>query len=183
MKLLSDGDLIRAIQEGDILAYEILVKRYQHGLYVFIMRIVHDTAVSGDIAQDTLVKVYEIIDRIDTRKKFSTLVFEIAKNEAISYLRRKKHTLSLDEIVDIGVEESLAEDLYRSDIATIVRASVRALPVKYREVITLYYFHELSYEEIAKKIRMPINTVRTHLRRGKEMLRKVLQEHENNRRI
>jgi len=179
MKTPTDEELVRAIQEGDVLAYETLIKRYQHGLFVFVMRLIHDEANASDIVQNTLVKVYEIIDRIDIKKKFSTFVFEIAKNAAISELRRRKHKVSLEEIVDFTEEESFVEELYRADLASQVRISVRALPLRYRTVISLYYFDDLSYEEIAGKLHLPINTVRTHLKRGKEQLRILLQHYEN----
>jgi len=176
---VSDEELVKAIQEGNILAYEKLIKRYQRGLFIFVMRIVHNEAVASDVVQNSLVKVYEIIDRIDVKKKFSTLVFEIAKNAAISELRHKKHNVSLEEIVDFTEEESFIEELFSSNLASQVRQSVKILPRQYRIVITLYYFEDLSYEEIAAKLHLPINTVRTHLKRGKEQLRKLLQNYEN----
>jgi RNA polymerase sigma-70 factor, ECF subfamily len=180
MKKVTDEELVRLIQDGDVLAYEELVKRYQHGLYVFLLRFVHDDTIASDIVQNSLVKVYEVIDRIDTSKKFSTFVFEIAKNFAISELRRRNKTVSLEEIVDITEEKSFIEELYRSDVGEIVRESVRSLPEKYRTVITLYYFDDLSYEEIAGKLHIPVNTVRTHLKRAKEQLKKLLEPYENN---
>lgn len=176
---VTDEQLVRAIQEGDVLAYETLIKRYQHGLFFFVLRIVHDDAIASDVVQNSLVKVYEIIDRIDTKKKFSTFVFEIAKNAAISELRKRKHDISLEEIVDFAEEESFVEELYQADLENQVRNIVKHLPPKYRAVITLYYFEELSYEEIGRKLRLPINTVRTHLKRAKEQLKKLLQPYEN----
>jgi RNA polymerase sigma factor (sigma-70 family) len=176
---VTDEELVRAIQEGDVLAYETLVKRYQHGLFVFVLRIVRDSALASDVVQNSLVKVYEVIDRIDTKKKFSTFVFEIAKNAAISELRKRKHDVSLEEIVDFAEEESFVEAIYRADLAGQVRESVASLPAKYRTVISLYYFEDLSYEEMGEKLKLPINTVRTHLKRAKEQLKKLLQPYEN----
>lgn len=179
MKTPTDEELVKDIQGGDVLAYEELVKRYQRGLYAFVMRFLHDEAASFDVVQSSLIKVYEVIDRIDTRRKFSTFVFEIAKNAAISELRRKKTHVSLEEIVDLGEEESFIEELYRTDLGSQVREFVRRLPPKYRTVITLYYFDDLSYEEIGKRLHLSINTVRTHLKRAKEQLRKKLGDYEN----
>jgi RNA polymerase sigma-70 factor (ECF subfamily) len=169
-----DMELVRAIQKGDILSYEELVKRYQKGLYVFIMRIVHDEHATSDIVQDTFIKTYQHIDSIDTTKKFSTFIFEVAKNTAFSYLRTKKNHVSLEEVEIVQEEESFVEKLYRWDIIRDVRTSVSRLPDKYKRVITLYYFEELSYEEISKKLSLPINTIRTHLKRAKEQLKKEL---------
>jgi RNA polymerase sigma-70 factor, ECF subfamily len=175
----TDEELVIAIQHGDILSYEELVKRYQHGLYVFIMRYMHDEAWSRDIVQNALVKVYECIDRINPKKKFSTFVFEIAKNAAISDLRRRRRHISLEKIVDLEEEVSFVEDFYRADVAQKVRTAVGKLSPKYRDVISLYYFEDLSYEDIGKRLHIPVNTVRTHLKRGKEQLKLALHQYEN----
>jgi RNA polymerase sigma factor (sigma-70 family) len=170
----SDKQLVLAIRDGDILSYEELVKRYQHGLYVFVFRIVHDEAVSHDVTGEALFKVYETIDRIDITKKFSTYVFEIAKNLAISYLRSHKKHISIEEVAYVEDEESFLEEFYRWDRAEVVHAAVARLESKYKNVITLYYFEDLSYEEVGKKLRIPTNTVRTHLARAKEKLKKLI---------
>ncbi len=172
MKLNTDEELILAIQQGDISSYEQLVKRYQRGLYFFVMRILHDDAASADVVQDSLVKVYQIIDTIDTRRKFSTFLFEIAKNASFSILRKKQKIVSLDVIGDIEDDKSFIENYLRQDIAERVHASVQSLAEKYKIVLQLYYFEDASYEEIAKKLRIPVNTVRTHLKRAKEAFKK-----------
>ncbi|OGG31269.1 hypothetical protein A3A63_01135 [Candidatus Gottesmanbacteria bacterium RIFCSPLOWO2_01_FULL_46_9] len=174
MNRQTDEELVVAVQEGDILSFEALVKRYQRGLFFFIMRFVRDEGTAGDIVQETLFKVYQVIDDVDTARKFSTFIFEIAKNKAISHLRSRKKHVSLDEVTDVAEDESFIEQFLRKDLAFSVRAAVKKLPKKYRDVISLYYFDELSYEEVGSKLHMPVNTVRTHLRRGKEQLRKLL---------
>jgi RNA polymerase sigma-70 factor, ECF subfamily len=175
MSQISDMELVAAIQKGDILSYETLVKRYQKGLFVFVMRIVYDGHAASDVIQETFIKTYQHIGDIDTTKKFSTYIFEIAKNTAISFLRRRKKHVSLDQVTDVQEEESFIEEIYRWDVIRKVRSTVSGLPKKYRQVISLYYFDELSYEEISKKLSLPINTVRTHLKRAKEQLKKDLQ--------
>lgn len=167
----NDNELILFIREGDVLAYEELVKRYQRGLYAFVFRIIHDEAASHDIVIDTLYKVYQNIDTIDVTKKFSTYVFEIAKNASFSFFRSHKHHASLEDIAGVEAEESFLEQLYRGDSARDVRTAVSKLEKKYRNVIRLYYFEDLSYEEVGKKLRLPINTVRTHLSRAKQKLK------------
>jgi RNA polymerase sigma-70 factor, ECF subfamily len=175
MSQMTDMELVAAIQKGDILSYETLVKRYQKGLFVFVVRIVRDEHGASDIVQETFIKTYQHISAIDTTRKFSTYIFEIAKNTAISYLRSRKKHVSLESVVDVQEEESFVEELYRWDVIRKVRSTVSELPEKYRQVISLYYFDELSYEEISKKLSLPINTVRTHLKRAKEQLKKDLQ--------
>jgi RNA polymerase sigma-70 factor, ECF subfamily len=175
MSLLSDMELVRAIQAGNILSYETLVKRYQKGLFVFVMRIVHDEHAASDIVQETFIKTYQHIGNIDVDKKFSTYIFEIAKNTAFSYIRSKKNHISLEDVTDALEEETFVEKLYRWDMIHMVRHAVSQLPTKYKHAISLYYFDELSYDEISKKLSLPINTVRTHIKRAKEQLKKELK--------
>lgn len=168
----TDEQLVLAIQQGDISAYELLVKRYQRGLYFFVLRILHDEAAAADVVQDSLIKVYQLIESIDVSRKFSTFLFEIAKNASISLLRKKKQTISLEITGDIEDDESFIEQYLRQDMFNQVKRCVQLLPRKYKMVLTLYYFDDLSYEEISKKLKIPINTVRTHLKRAKEAFKK-----------
>ncbi len=170
----TDLELILAIQEGDVLAFEVLVKRYQYGLLAFTNRIVHDHAVAQEVVQDAFLKVYKYIDRVDPARKFSTYLFEITKNTAISALRAKKYTVSLEKVVEATEDGSFYEDFVRADEGVWVRRAVNKLEKKYKKVITLYYFGDLSYEEISKKLSLPINTIRTHISRAKIELKKIL---------
>lgn len=174
MEPLTDEQLVRAIQEGDVLSYEQLVTRYEHRLLAFAYRIVGSHEAAQEVVQDSLFAVYKTIDRIDTTRKFSSYVYEITKHAAISYLRKQHHTMTLDESVSIDGDEAMYENLGRNETQAEVRKAVLSLPQKYRDVLQLYYFDELSYEEIAKKLAVPINTIRTHVRRAKNELTKLL---------
>jgi RNA polymerase sigma-70 factor, ECF subfamily len=174
MSKMTDEELVLAIRDGDIASFEELVKRYQHGLFVFVMRFLRDEQASLDIVQESLVKIYTLIDKIDVNRKFSTFLFEIAKNSAISEFRKRKHSVSLEQIVDLENDETFMEQFLRLDAAQNVRRAVKKLPGKYQRVITLYYFDELSYEEVSKRLKVPVNTIRTHLKRAKVQLKKLL---------
>ncbi len=171
----TDEALVSKIQEGDVLAFEILVKRYQRRLFSFVFRIVYDAHAAEEVVQDTLFGAYKTIDRVDVTKKFSSYLFTIAKNTAISYLRRRKQTVSLKNIEEQAQEEeTLYKGLIEAEKQHRVREALRALEEKYRRVIALYYFDDLSYEEISQKLKLPVNTVRTHLLRAKKKLKEVL---------
>lgn len=174
MSTQSDKELVLSVQSGDLHAFEVLVERYQYGLHVFAVRYVHDADAASDIVQDTFITLYRVIDTVDTAKKLSTFLFEIAKNKAISYLRTRKKLVPLTEAEDISAETSFIEEYLREDVIARVRKAVSELPEKYERVVTLYYFRELSYEEIADKLSVPINTVRTHLKRAKDRLKTML---------
>lgn len=174
MSVKKDEELINEIKEGDISAFEEIVRRYQQRLAVFVYRIIDNEYDSEDIVSEVLFKVYKTIDRVDTARKFSTYVYQIAKNDAISYLRGKKYNRSLEELEFIDEDESVYEQISRKENIEKVDLVIEKLGGKYKEAVKLYYFEDLSYEEIGRKLKLPVNTVRTHLRRAKESLRKYL---------
>ena len=175
MNMKTYEELVLAIQLGDILAYRDLVTRHQHGLFAFVVRITRDESVSREIVGDSFVRVYEHIDDIDVNKKFSTFLFEIAKNLAFTYLRKKKQTVSLETVEYLEDDSSFLDDMFREETKNEVRQAVSRLPQKYRTVIEQYYFEDKSYEDISLVNHIPINTVRTHIKRAKIALRKELE--------
>ncbi len=170
----SDEELVRDVARGSISAFEHLVRRYQRKLHAFIVHMTDDDAAAQDIVQESFISLYKTIDRVDPKRKFSSYVFAIAKNTAISYFRSKKKEVSLEDIVIAGEDESLLTELIASERQHVIGQALAKLSEKYRRVVQLYYFDDLSYEEISKKMRLPIGTVRTHLLRAKAALRKLL---------
>ncbi len=175
MHIPSDTELIRSVQRGDIFAFELLVKRYQKPLVHFAYRFLKSEQEAEEVAQDAFVRLYKTIDRVDDSRKFSTYLFEITKNAAISALRKKKQTVPLETIVEHAADESLYETFVQKERGSRVRQAIRRMEKKYRDIIHLYYFEDLSYEQISSALRLPINTVRTHLRRAKEDLKKRIR--------
>ncbi|MBI2404801.1 RNA polymerase sigma factor [Candidatus Gottesmanbacteria bacterium] len=172
----TDEELVSEIQKGDVLAFEILVKRYQRRLFSFVLHVLYHVHAAEEVVQDTLFAAYKTIDRVDTTKKFSSYLFAIAKNTAISYLRRRKQTISFASIEEQAhEEETLYDSLIEAEKQDHVKEAISQLEDKYRSVITLYYFDDLSYQEISKKRKLPVNTVRTHLFRAKKELKALLQ--------
>lgn len=173
MKDEKDEKLIRETQAGNIRAYEVIVRRYQGKLFSFVYRLVGEEEAAEEIIQDTLFNVYKKVDHIDTTKKFSTYIFEIAKNGAISYLRKRKITIPLEDYDLVDLDESIYGKMAKLDEKNDLQKALTKLGQKYQRIIRLYYFDDLSYEEIGSKLKIPLNTVRTHLHRAKKLLRKI----------
>lgn len=159
--MVLDEELIMRVKKGEMGAFEELVKRYQRRLVNFAGRMVGEDG--QDVAQEAFLAVYKNIGKVDVKRKFSTYLFEIAKNRAIDVLRKKKTVQLADEIV--------YEEEYKDDYITRL---VERLEERYRQVIKMYYWDDLSYEQIAVVLALPVNTVRTHLRRAKQSLRRIL---------
>lgn len=178
MRVKSDVDLVLSVQEGDVFAFELLVKRYQRKLHSFVLHLVGDSFAADDVVQESFINLYKTIERVDPKKPFSTYIFSIARNTAISFLRSKKKQVPLEDIVLADDDESLYEDIIAAERKKVVARALAQLEERHRRIIRLYYFDDLSYEEIGRKMRIPINTVRTHLFRAKQALRKIFSKNE-----
>lgn len=170
----TDGELVRAVQEGSIRAFELLVNRYQKRLVAFITRFTHDEAMAEDVVMESLFSLYKTIDRVDTSKKFSSYLYTSVRNAAYSQLRKKKPQVSLTEVFEISDDRRGEQSLFSFYDRERVADALQKIPNSYATVLRLYYFDQLSYEEIARKVRLPVNTVRTHLNRGKSALKKIM---------
>lgn len=168
MRNIADETLVVDVQDGNIGAFEVLVRRYQGKLYRFVLRNVHgDHAAAEDVVQESFISLYKTIERVDTKKKFSSYIYSIARNRTISYLRGLKIHSPLESAEFLSASESPERD---DDLIE----ALHSLDKKYERVLSLYYFDNLSYEEISKRLKFPLNTVRTHIKRAKEVLRKKL---------
>jgi len=170
----SDEHLVKRIQDGDIPAFELFVKRYQKRVWFFVSKFVFSPQLVEEIVQDALFSFYRSIGKVDTTRTISTYLFTIAKHVAIDKLRQMKKTIRLDDIDLAYDDESLYEELIRFDKAQEVQKALKTLSTGEQRVFRLYFYDELSYEEISGVVGIPINTVRTNLRRAKAALRKIV---------
>ena len=175
MKLKSDEELVQEVQEGNISAFEEFVRRYQGKLHSFVTYIMHDAQEAQDVVQDSFISLYKSIDRIDSSRKFSSYLFTMTRNQAISHLRRRKFHAPLEEAERLSHPESLETHALEEDEKHRIGEALDAIDNKYKKVISLYYFEDISYEEIAKRLKLPVNTIRTHLRRAKAALREAMK--------
>jgi RNA polymerase sigma-70 factor, ECF subfamily len=171
-----DAALVAATLAGGSEAFGTLVERYDRAVYNLALRTMRDGEEAKDVAQETFFKAFRSLRTYRPSAKFSTWIFAIAYHACCDRLaRRKRYTdAELPERADpTPGPESLA---IRRDETLRLRAAIDALPEKYRIVITLYHLQGRQYEEIARVLELPMGTVKTHLFRAKEMLRKRLAE-------
>ncbi|HYW55285.1 MAG TPA: sigma-70 family RNA polymerase sigma factor [Dongiaceae bacterium] len=169
-----DQALIAAALAGRSEAFGELVRRYERAVYNLAVRTLRDRTEAEDATQEAFFKAYRALGSFRPGAKFSTWIFTICYRGCCDRLAKRKR-LSGDELPDRADPSAgpavLAE---RSDEAQRLRAAIDALPDKYRAVITLYHLQGKQYEEIATVLNLPLGTVKTHLFRAKEQLRKVL---------
>ena len=173
----SDEKLILRFQEGDINAYNELVKRYKDRLLNFALRYFNNVEQAEDVVQDTLIKLYTHASYYKDVAKFSTWIFTIAKNNALTELRKnkRKKTDSLwtddGQVIDINSKEESLDSKVQNEIAIDqLNKFLDEIPENFRMAVVLRDFEELSYEEISKILEIPIGTIKSRINRGRIQL-------------
>jgi RNA polymerase sigma-70 factor, ECF subfamily len=182
----TDEDLVAAVLEGDRERFGDLIDRYQGRLVNYLFRLLRNADDAHDLAQEVLVKVYQVLDRYDPQYKFSTWLFRVAQNAAIDQIRRRRlKVVSLRQEDEEGEgrdwdlpspERGPYGELRNQERREAIQEAIESLPWEYRELILLRHFGELPYEEIARIKEMPLGTVKNKLFRGRQMLKEKLQD-------
>lgn len=192
---LVDKDLVDRILHGnDQLAYATLLNKYRKAVYFTILKMVSNQDDAEDLTMQAFTKAFKNLDKYDNSYAFTTWLFRIASNSAIDHLRKRRlNTTSLDAslydddedgnsanigstLVDSGADPE--EEFVLEQRSKIMREVIETLDQKYKELIQLYYFEELKYEEISVRLNLPLGTVKVRLRRAKDFLAKLLKGHE-----
>ena len=186
---LSDHALIEATTKGDEEAFAEIVRRYRNPITNYLYRFLNDYEEAVDLAQETFVRVYFAAERYHTEFAFSTYIYRIASNLAISELRRRKRrkVLSLTGLFNSGEDTSDFQpaderklqdvDLIDSEQNAIIGKAIAALPVKYRAPIVLRDIEGKSYEEIAEILKLGLGTTKSRISRARALLKEKLKGH------
>jgi len=184
---LSDEKLILRFQEGDINAYNELVKRYKDRLLNFVFRYFNNREQAEDVVQDTLIKLYTHASYYKKIAKFSTWIFTIAKNNALTELRKnkRKQTDSLwtedGKVIDINSKEQSLDVKVQNEIAIDqLNKFLDEIPENFRMAVVLRDFQELSYDEISKILEIPVGTIKSRINRGRIQLAEKMKHFKEN---
>ena len=166
-----DNELIAHIMNGDQEQYSTLIDRYKQSIYRHCFYIIRDEDGAEDVAQEAFIKAYTHLGRYDAGKaSFKTWLYTIATRECLSYLRRQK-SMPLEDDIEVVGDTAPTDQLAKDDE---LHQAVMRLQPKYRTVISLYYWHNYPYEEIAKVMDVPVGSVRGWLHRAKKELKEAL---------
>lgn len=182
-----DRELVARALDGDQRAYRDLENKYRDPLARHVGKMVKHKGQVEDLVQEALIKAFNSLKSYSTDYAFSTWVYKIATNHTIDYLRKKKlQTLSIDKPVQTKEGElqmELPDSTWRPDkhiVAdqrnTLINAAIAQLPEKYHKVIEMRHVQELSYEEIAVELELPLGTVKAHIFRARALLYKYLKD-------
>lgn len=182
-----DRATVREALAGDQRAYERLVGKYQGPLRRHVGKMVRDQQQVDDLVQEAFVKAFGSIESYNPDYAFSTWLYRIATNHTIDYIRKKKlPTRSIDKPIqtrDGELQMELPDSTYRPDKAVvrdqrnaILREAIEALPPKYHRVIVMRHQEEMTYDEIATELDLPLGTVKAHIFRARALLNKTLRD-------
>src|SRR4051794_28788923 len=165
---------------GDPAAWEVLFKRYQLPLYVYVFELVRDEQASLDIVQETFINAARHLGSLRDDQKFGSWLFGIAHQKCIQRWRKRSKEETLREefaatIPDFD-EEGPVEVLIREEQEAEFMESLNRLPLPQRSVLLLHFVEEFSLEEIASVTGAQLGTVKSRLHYAKKALRKILQE-------
>lgn len=187
-KALYDYRLVkRALEDADQKAYAELMGRYRDSVYYMLLKMVNNKDDAEDLTVEAFGKAFKRLSQYTPNFAFSTWLFRIATNNCIDFIRRKrKNTFSIDQPMEDDEGGEMVMDL-RSDTLDpeqhimkkqkimMLRELVDKLKPRYRTLIEMRYFQELSYEEIADQLELPLGTVKAQLFRAREFLYNVLK--------
>jgi RNA polymerase sigma-70 factor (ECF subfamily) len=176
-----DWQLVESARQGDERAFATLVDRYQEPVVNFCWRMVGSRQDAEDLAQDSFVRLYRYLGRIEPRAKFSTALFGIARNLTLNYIRDQKRrgrgrtaSLARNDETERPVEDHDAvpdRQARLQEIGRLIEQAMQELTPRHREVLILRELEGLDYDSIARVVRCSKGTVKSRINRAREQLR------------
>ncbi len=181
--------LVRRAQAGEQAAFSVLVQAHADRIFNYLLRMVGDREEAEDLAQETFLRAWQSMNRFRGGAAFSTWLYRIATNLAIDALRRRKrrgHEESLDQPLEHENGEQHRdlpdpdrppdEQVIAGELQQIVWAAIGKMSPKLRAVLIMYDFEQLTYEEIAQALRVPLGTVKSRLFNARKQLKSLLEQ-------
>lgn len=176
--MYTDEQLISFVLAGKEQMYREIVIRYQHKVFSASIKFANNHSDAEDIAQEVFLQAYKSLDTFRFDSKFSTWLYRITVNKCLDWKRKNKNLLETGEFneqitqkftMDLFLEDSILQKEQEEQLKNVIAE----LPEVYQSVITLYYFDNLSYQDIANKLNVAKKTVESRLYRGKQMLKEI----------
>jgi RNA polymerase sigma-70 factor (ECF subfamily) len=172
----SDESLIAKVADGNRLAMQVLFAQHHTRVYRFVLRLLRSEAVAEDMTSEAFLSVWRQANRFQARSTFSTWLLAIARNKAMTELRRRRDVVDDGDIDETADPTDDPEATYAvKQRAKILRKCLRQLSREHREIIDLVYYHEKSVPEVAAIMDIPRNTVKTRMFYARKKLSKLIE--------
>lgn len=176
MNTQNDEDIVKNICNGDIDLYSILINRYQNKLIRYVNLMIKNSDYAVDIVQESFIKAYINLKGFDTKRKFSSWIYQIAHNETLNFIKKHKRQVLVSDDVEFVSDENIEIDFDAKEDSVRLEKCISALDEKYSGPLILFYFEKKSYSEISDILRMPEGTVATRINRAKNLIKKLCQK-------
>ncbi|MEZ4803801.1 MAG: sigma-70 family RNA polymerase sigma factor [Gelidibacter sp.] len=176
----NDDYIINQIKIGDTKAFAVLVERYKDLVFTLAIRMLKHREEAEEVAQDTFVKVFRSLHKFKGESKFSTWIYKVAYNTCLDRIKRNKRQMcevAIDEFTEHEVKsiDNALDKLEKHEQQEAIQECLHLLPSEDSFLLTLYYFEDLSLEEISKIVDMEANTVKVKLFRCRKKLASILK--------
>lgn len=168
---VEDHDLIGRARRGDIEAFNLLVSRWEKRVFNYLLRLVGDREDAFDLSQETFLKAYQNLGRLEDEARFSTWLFRIAHNEAFSLLRKPKAEEGERPEFDVAAH---GPRLFPVELSLAVQSALERLSGEQREAVVLKIYQGFKFEEMAEILACPVSTVKSRLYTALDLLKDTL---------
>jgi RNA polymerase sigma-70 factor (ECF subfamily) len=183
---------VRRAQAGDPAAITELIQSQQHYVYSIAMSVLHQPEDAADLTQEAFVRLLRVLPQYNGESRFTTWLYRMVVNLGRDELRRRGRQVlvftpgasedndALDPLDSVTSDDRLGDPtraLSDSELQAAIRRALTQIEPHYRIALTLFYFDDMKYTDIAEVLDLPLNTVKSHIRRGKERLAVLLGEY------
>ena len=168
---VEDRDLIAKARRGDVEAYNLLVSRWEKRVFNYLLRLVSNREDALDVSQETFLKAYQNLRKLDDPARFSAWLFRIAHNEAFSLLRRRKPEA---ELIGEPRPRNTGGRLLPVELSLAVESALKRLNEDQREAVLLKVYQGFKFDEMAEILECPVSTVKSRLYTALDLLRTTL---------
>lgn len=180
---LTDEEIALLVQKGNKEHFELIITRYTDKLNRYLSKFLSNIEDKQDLLQDVFVKCFVNINNFDTDQKFSPWIYRIAHNEAVNLLKKNSNRPFSFDIFDEALsfahpkaKEDSESDSEKLLIKKYLDSVLEDIDTKYKEIVVLYFYEDMSYKDISDVLKIPVSLVGVRLQRGKKEIKKILEE-------
>jgi len=175
MNAPTDRELVLRATRGETDAFGELVTQYQTSVFNVCYRILHERSEAEDMTQEAFIRAHNRLNTFDLEKSFGPWIRRVAANVCLNYLESQKITAELNDEKEADESQSPEKQIEVKERSEQIRMALASLNPQYRLVVELRHYQEMSYEEIADELKIPLSDVKSHLFRARKILAEKLK--------